>query len=61
MQERILAALDRRAGTGHTGVKHLQGRLGEYGLRVGRWRVFYHLDDPRIVAVFRIDNRSRAY
>jgi mRNA-degrading endonuclease RelE of RelBE toxin-antitoxin system len=30
-------------------------------LRVGKWRIFFHLDDPGAVSVFRIDNRGQAY
>jgi len=61
VQRRVLQALERYAQTQLGDVKCLQGRPGEYRLRVGKWRIFFHLDDPAIVAVFRIDNRGQAY
>ena len=61
LQKRILDALDRYAQQGLGDVKRLQGRPEEYRLRVGKWRVFFHLDDPAVIAVFRIDNRGEAY
>ena len=61
IQERILQSLERYAAVGVGDVKRLRGRSGEYRLRTGKWRIFFHLDDPGVVAVFRIDNRGQAY
>jgi len=61
LQRRILEALARYAQRAQGDVKRVQGRPGEYRLRVGKWRVFFHLDDPEVLAVFRIDNRGQAY
>jgi len=36
-QRRVTAALERFAATGHGDVKRLQGRPGEFRLRVGKW------------------------
>jgi mRNA interferase RelE/StbE len=60
-QRRVTAALERFAATGHGDVKRLQGRPGEFRLRVGKWRVFFDLDTPGILLVNGIDNRGRAY
>ena len=34
---------------------------GLYRLRVGKWRVFFDLDEPCAVHIHRIDNRGQAY
>ena len=60
-QERITGALERFAATGHGDVKKLQGRIGQFRLRVGKWRVFFELDTSATIAVIRIDNRGQAY
>jgi len=60
-QRRVTAALERFAATGHGDVKRLQGRAGEFRLRVGKWRVFFDLDTPGILLVNGIDNRGQAY
>ena len=60
-QLRVTAALERFAATGHGDVKRLQGRPGEFRLRVGKWRVFFDLDTPGILLVNGIDNRGQAY
>jgi mRNA interferase RelE/StbE len=45
------------------GVKKLQGREGEgWRVRVGDYRILYTVDDAaRLVSVYRIDLRARAY
>jgi len=60
-QRRVTAALERFAATGHGDVKRLEGRPGEFRLRVGKWRVFFDLDTPGILLVNGIDNRGQAY
>lgn len=60
-RERVIAALERLAATGHGDVKKLQGRTREFRLRVGKWRVFLDLDPPGTITVTGIDNRGQAY
>ena len=60
--ERIMHALEVLAATGHGDVKALKGALkGRYRLRVGKWRVFFSLDQPGTIIVSDIDNRGQAY
>jgi len=61
VQLRVDAALTRYANTGHGDVKALQGRDGEFRLRVGKWRIFFMLEPPDVVLVLGIDNRGEAY
>jgi mRNA interferase RelE/StbE len=60
-QDRILSAIRRLVGSQQGDVKKLQGRDGEYRLRVGRWRVFFYVEKSENMIVFRIDNRGEAY
>jgi mRNA-degrading endonuclease RelE of RelBE toxin-antitoxin system len=60
-QQRVVGALERLAASGHGDVKRLQGRPREFRLRVGKWRVFFHLDTPGSIVVTGIDNRGQAY
>lgn len=60
--ERIVRALELFAGAGRGDVKALKGALkGRYRLRVGKWRIFFSLDQPGAIAVIDIDNRGQAY
>jgi mRNA-degrading endonuclease RelE of RelBE toxin-antitoxin system len=61
IQARVTAALERLASTGYGDVKKLQGRPGDFRLRVGKWRVFFDLDTPGTILVTGIDNRGQAY
>ena len=58
-RRRIAQALRRLAETAHGDVRQLQGRRGEWRLRVGDWRVifFYDQADGAIV-VTRIARRA---
>ena len=58
---RILHALTRYGDTGEGDVKMLTDGVGLYRLRVGKWRVFFDLDEPGAVRIHRIDNRGQAY
>lgn len=58
---RILQALTRYGDTGEGDVKVLTDSGGLYRLRVGKWRVFFDLDEPGAVQIQRIDNRGQAY
>jgi mRNA interferase RelE/StbE len=60
-QKRVATALERFAATGHGDVKRLQGRIRDFRLRVGKWRVFFDLDTPGVILVTGIDNRGQAY
>lgn len=60
-RERVISALERLAATGHGDVKRLQGRVRDFRLRVGKWRVFFDLDTPGVITVTGIDNRGQAY
>ena len=59
---RIVRALEVFADTGYGDVKALKGALkGRYRLRVGKWRIFFRLDQPGSVVVIDVDNRGQAY
>ena len=59
---RIVRALESLAATGLGDVKALKGALkGRYRLRVGKWRVFFILDQPGSIIVTDVDNRGQAY
>ncbi len=60
--QRVVRALETFVASGRGDVKALQGPLkGQYRLRVGKWRVFFGLDQPASVVVIDIDNRGQAY
>lgn len=60
--ERVIRALEGFAAAGVGDVKALKGALkGRYRLRVGKWRVFFRLDQPGNVVVTDVDNRGQAY
>jgi len=60
--ERIVRALEVFADTGYGDVKALKGAMkGRYRLRVGKWRIFFRLDQPGSVVVIDLDNRGQAY
>ena len=60
--ERVVRALEGFAVSGLGDVKALKGALkGRYRLRVGKWRIFFSLDQPGSVVVTDVDNRGQAY
>jgi mRNA-degrading endonuclease RelE of RelBE toxin-antitoxin system len=60
--QRIIRALEGFAATGLGDVKALKGALkGSYRLRVGKWRIFFRLDQPDSVVVTDVDNRGQSY
>ena len=60
--ERVHAFVLRYAESGHGSVKALKGRVGEYRLRVGDWRVRFALDAARgELIVLRVLHRREAY
>ena len=60
--KRIIHALEAFASDGRGDVKALKGALeGRYRLRVGKWRIFFSLDQPGTVVVTDVDNRGQAY
>ena len=60
--KRFIHALEAFATDGRGDVKALKGALkGRYRLRIGKWRVFFSLDQPDNVVVTDVDNRSHAY
>ena len=60
--QRITQALEGFAATGLGDVKALKGALkGRYRLRVGKWRIFFSLDQPGSIVVTDVDNRGQAY
>jgi mRNA interferase RelE/StbE len=62
LADRIMAAIDRYAETGHGDVKELQGRTDQWRLRVGDWRVIFTLDHGNLlVIVLRVVPRGNAY
>jgi len=61
-QERVVAALERYAATGHGDVKRLKGEDDKWRLRVGSWRaIFTYLHTTNAVLVLRILPRDKAY
>lgn len=62
-RERVIAALERLAKTGHGDVTKLKDvNPPEYRLRVGDWRVRYGLDPAaRVLTVLRVLPRGEAY
>jgi mRNA-degrading endonuclease RelE of RelBE toxin-antitoxin system len=61
ISRRVKQAVERFADTGGGNVKRLQGiDPPEYRLRVGDYRVRFHMDDET-VQVLRVRNRREAY
>jgi mRNA-degrading endonuclease RelE of RelBE toxin-antitoxin system len=59
---RITRALEAFAADGRGDVKALKGALrGRYRLRIGKWRIFFSLDQPGNVVVTDVENRGQAY
>jgi mRNA interferase RelE/StbE len=59
---RVIQALEAFASSGRGDVKALKGALkGRYRLRVGKWRIFFSLDQAGAIVVVHIDNRGQAY
>ena len=63
MRRRILAAVDQLARDPRSADRRkLSGRVGEWRLRVGGWRVLYGFDAERqTIVVLRVLPRHRAY
>ena len=60
-QSRILFAMERFASSGNGDVRPLRGEFGgSYRLRIGKWRVYFLLENTDLVA-YQIDNRGEAY
>ena len=60
--ERIIRALEAFAASSRGDVKALKGAMkGRYRLRVGKWRVFFSLDQADTIVVTSVDNRGQAY
>jgi len=60
--QRIIRALEGFTATGLGDVRALKGALkGRYRLRVGKWRIFFSLDQPGSIVVTDVDNRGQAY
>lgn len=61
-RERVLAAIERLAGTEHGDIIKLRGRESEWRLRVGDWRVMLFLDHQNsIMEILRVLHRREAY
>ncbi|MGA3099779.1 MAG: hypothetical protein ABSF25_25265 [Bryobacteraceae bacterium] len=59
---RIIHGLEALAADERGDVKALKGTLkGRYRPRIGKWRVFFSLDQPGNVVVTDVDNRGEAY
>lgn len=46
---------------GESDIKKLAGRLDEYRLRVGEWRVLFEVEKKDTIVVTRVLNRKDAY
>ena len=61
-RQRIFDAVNRLAATGQGDVRPLQGRSGEYRLRVGNWRILFQRDGAQLVIlILRVRPRGDAY
>lgn len=61
-RERVVAALERLAKTGHGDVKRLKSQRSEWRLRVGKWRARLTFDPAaETVLVLRVLPREAAY
>ena len=59
---RIVSAVRRYAGGDGGDIKKLQGRAGEWRLRVGDWRVIFTTDQSQnAIAILAIVDRKDAY
>jgi mRNA interferase RelE/StbE len=59
---RIMAAIEGYAEDDLGDVRKLAGRVDEYRLRVGDWRIVFRLEDGgRVMAISRVLNRRDAY
>ncbi len=56
--KRLNDALKRFAETGHGDVLRLQGRAGEWRLRVGDWRAIFFYDGDGDIVVTRLIRRN---
>lgn len=63
MQERITNAVYLFAETGQGDVRKLKGKVNEYRLRVGEWRIRFMIDDQQltVMLVLRVLPRGDAY
>jgi mRNA interferase RelE/StbE len=62
MRERVIATVYRFSESGHGDVKKLQGKVNEYRLRVGDWRVrFTYENKQQTILVLRVLPRGKAY
>ena len=60
--DRVVAALERLAETGHGDLLKLHGRESEWRLRVGQWRVrLTFIKENRTIEVLRVQHRREAY
>ena len=60
--ERVIRAMEGFAAAGLGDVKALKCALrGRYRLRVGKWRIFFSLEQSGNVVVIDVDNRGQAY
>ncbi len=62
LRDRVLAALERLAETGHGDLSKLRGRQNQWRLRVGDWRVIITFaGHGSIIRVLRVQHRREAY
>jgi mRNA interferase RelE/StbE len=62
LRQRIIAAVERFADTGHGDVRRLRGRDKDiFRLRVGEWRVLFAALDDLVLLVLRVRARGSAY
>ena len=64
-QQRVKNAIARLSGTPRpSGVKKLvgEGNEDDYRIRVGDYRVLYHINDnTRLITIFRVNSRENTY
>ncbi len=64
-RQRIIETLEELRETpfpAHTDIKKIKGMADTYRIRIGRYRVIYHIDwEENVIYVMKIDKRSRVY
>ena len=58
----VLRELRKMPFPAHLNIKKIKGMADTYRIRIGRYRVIYHIDwEENVIYVMKIDKRSRVY
>ncbi len=61
LAQRIRQRIATFAATGQGDTRKLEGRSGQWRLRVGTWRVIFAFDPPGSITVLSVSDRRDAY